>query len=46
MSANHALILENLGGASGEDVLEFAAMIQQKIEEKFGVRLVMEPVVL
>ncbi len=46
VSANHALILENLGGASGEDVLEFAAMIQQKIEEKFGVRLVMEPVVL
>ena len=43
---NHALILVNRGGASGEEVLALAEEIQRRVKELFGVTLAMEPVVL
>ena len=41
----HALILVNLGGATGEDVLRVAEDIRADVEERFGLRLELEPVV-
>ncbi len=46
VSPNHALILINRGGASGEAVLDFAKLVADRVQETFGVRLEMEPVVL
>ncbi|MBP3437865.1 MAG: UDP-N-acetylmuramate dehydrogenase [Sutterella sp.] len=43
---NHALILVNRGGASGEEVLALAEDIRRRVREMFGVELAMEPVVL
>ncbi|MFK0570928.1 UDP-N-acetylmuramate dehydrogenase [Endozoicomonas sp.] len=40
---NQALVLVNHGGATGQDVLSFSSMIQQKVNEKFGVLLEREP---
>lgn len=34
-----ALVLVNMGGATGRDVMDFAAMVQQRVYEKFGVRI-------
>lgn len=34
-----ALVVVNLGGATGREVLEFAAMIQESVKEKFGVSI-------
>lgn len=42
----HALILTNLGGATGEDVLAVADALRGDVEQKFGVRLELEPVVV
>ena len=39
ISPIHANFMENLGGASADDVLEFIKMIQDKVEEEFGFRL-------
>ena len=36
---NQALIIVNLGGASGQEILEFSEEIQNKIFQLFGVRL-------
>ncbi len=36
---NQALIVVNLGGASGQEILEFSERIQSKILELFGVKL-------
>lgn len=36
---NHALIIVNYGGASGKEIWSFAQMLQEKVEEMFGVRL-------
>lgn len=36
---NQALIIVNLGGASGQEILEFSEGIQSKIKELFGVKL-------
>ena len=41
-----ALVLVNYGGANGEDILNFACHIQQVVDDKFGVILEPEPVVL
>ncbi|PSB91894.1 UDP-N-acetylmuramate dehydrogenase [Candidatus Pandoraea novymonadis] len=41
-----ALILVNLGGASGVDVLTLANAIQTSVMERFGVKLEIEPLVL
>lgn len=41
-----ALVLVNLGGARGEDVLGLAEDIRQDVLEKFGVTLEMEPQLL
>ena len=38
-----ALVLVNHGGATGQDVLSFSSMIQQKVNDKFGVLLEREP---
>lgn len=43
--AKHALIVVNYGGASGEEVLRFAAVIQEQVASVIGVSLTMEPVV-
>jgi len=43
LSSKHALALVNRGGATAEDVLRFAARIQQAVEDAFGVRLRTEP---
>ena len=45
VSENHALALVNRGGGSA-DVLKLAAAIKQQVEERFGVRLEREPVVV
>ncbi len=37
-----ALVLVNLGGATGQEVIAFARIIQDKVYEKFGVRIVPE----
>ena len=42
----HALILVNLGGATGEDVLRVAGDIRDDVEDRFGLRLELEPVVV
>ncbi len=34
-----ALVLINLGGATGDEVLNFARMVQAKVREKFGVEI-------
>jgi UDP-N-acetylmuramate dehydrogenase len=41
-----ALVLVNHGGASGEEVLALARAIQGDVEERFGVRLEPEPVMI
>ena len=45
ISSKHALALVNRGGTAS-DVLELAAHIQRGVDEKFGVRLEIEPVVV
>ena len=45
ISENHALALVNRGGGSA-GVLNLAAAIQQQVEERFGIRLEREPVVV
>ncbi len=45
ISENHALALVNRSGGSA-DVLKLAAAIQQQVEDRFGIRLEREPVVL
>ncbi len=41
-----ALVLVNLGGASGAQLLELATLIQCNVRERFGVSLEPEPVIL
>ena len=46
ISSRHTLALVNRGGASAADVLKLSEEIVTKVEEKFGVRLEREPVLL
>lgn len=39
---HQALVVVNLGSATGHDVLEFASAVVESVKEKFGVRLNME----
>ncbi|MBQ8694282.1 MAG: UDP-N-acetylmuramate dehydrogenase [Bacteroidaceae bacterium] len=39
---HQALVVVNLGSATGRDVLEFASAVVESVNEKFGVRLNME----
>lgn len=36
---NQALVVVNLGGATGKDVMNFATLIQESVKEKFGVNI-------
>lgn len=44
VSSRHALVIENLGGATGQDIIELAQMIQDAVDHKFGIHL--EPEVI
>ncbi|QNN51349.1 UDP-N-acetylmuramate dehydrogenase [Nocardioides mesophilus] len=46
LSGKHTLALTNRGGASTRDLLEVAAEVQRGVEERYGVRLVNEPVLV
>jgi UDP-N-acetylmuramate dehydrogenase len=46
ISSRHTLALVNLGGASAAEVLVLADQIAGAVEERFGIRLEMEPVLL
>lgn len=41
-----ALVLVNLGGATGQAVLELAREVQERVRQKFGVALEPEPVIV
>ena len=43
MSAQHALVLTNLGAATQQQLLHFVATIQRDIKARFGLRLLIEP---
>lgn len=44
ISANHSLALINLGGATAAEMIDLKNLIQNGVEEKFGIALVPEPV--
>jgi UDP-N-acetylmuramate dehydrogenase len=44
VSSKHALALINRGGATAQDILELMRLIQDRVQEVFGVRLQPEPV--
>ena len=46
MSARHALVLVNRGGAVGAEALAFSAAVQRDVRRRFGVSLAREPVVM
>jgi UDP-N-acetylmuramate dehydrogenase len=46
LSSRHTLALVNLGGASAVEVLALAAKITDAVEERFGIGLEMEPVLV
>jgi len=46
ISTRHALALVNRGGATAADVLSLKEQIQQRVEEIWGVRLEIEPVMV
>lgn len=46
LSTKHTLAIVNRGGAKAIDVLKFARLIRDGVYEKFGVRLVPEPVMM
>ena len=39
VSNRHALVIENLGGAQGPNILELANLIQNAVDHKFGIHL-------
>ena len=43
MSAQHALVLTNLGAATQQQLMHFVANIQRDIKARFGLRLLIEP---
>lgn len=46
LSTKHTLALVNKGGAKAEDVLRLAKEIQERVNVKFGIKLIPEPVFL
>ena len=46
ISTRHTLALVNRGGATARELLAFAGEIQERVRERFGVRLEPEPVLL
>jgi UDP-N-acetylmuramate dehydrogenase len=46
VSSRHTLALINRGGATAEDILELAAQICSEVEDRFGIQLEMEPVLV
>jgi UDP-N-acetylmuramate dehydrogenase len=46
LSTKHTLAITNRGGASTADVLALAREIRDGVEDRFGVRLVNEPVLV
>jgi UDP-N-acetylmuramate dehydrogenase len=46
LSTKHTLALINRGGATAEDILALASQIADGVRERFGIELVMEPVML
>lgn len=44
ISAKHSLAVINLGEARAADIVELKNLIQEKVENKFGIKLVTEPV--
>ena len=36
---NQALVVVNLGGATGKDVMDFATQVQESVKDKFGVEI-------
>ncbi len=46
ISAQHALVLVNLGHATGADLLALAQRVMVSVQEKFGIRLEPEPRVI
>jgi UDP-N-acetylmuramate dehydrogenase len=43
VSPRHALVIENLGGATQDDVLDLAAGVRGAVQDRFGVHLEVEP---
>ena len=46
ISTRHSLALVNLGGATASEVVSFARRVRAGVEERFGVRLFAEPVMV
>ncbi|MET0551463.1 MAG: UDP-N-acetylmuramate dehydrogenase [Vicinamibacteria bacterium] len=46
LSTNHTLAIVNRGGATAREVAAFARDVRERVETRFGVRLVPEPVLL
>jgi UDP-N-acetylmuramate dehydrogenase len=44
VSSKHTLALVNAGGATAADIVRLAGLVQRTVEERFGVRLIPEPV--
>lgn len=45
ISPQHALVLINHGG-SGRDILQFAALVQDRVRERFAISLCIEPIII
>jgi UDP-N-acetylmuramate dehydrogenase len=46
ISSRHTLSLVNAGGARAEDIVRLAREVRGRVEQRFGIRLVPEPVFL
>jgi UDP-N-acetylmuramate dehydrogenase len=46
VSSKHPLAIVNRGGATARDVLGLAAQVKRRIADRFGIRLVPEPVLV
>jgi len=46
VSSRHALVLVNLGGASGKDICELYHLVQEDVNHKFGIYLEPEVIIL
>jgi UDP-N-acetylmuramate dehydrogenase len=46
VSSKHTLALINKGGATAADVIQLAREIRRRVEDRFGIRLAIEPVLV